>query len=139
MADRIVTVQTAPLGAHAQTIDVAGHQLFADEPLDLGGDDTGPTPIELVLAALGACTSMTMKMYATRKDIPMTGADVRLTGKRTPEGFVVERSICLQGKLTDEQTAKLLEIADKCPVHRVLTGDVKVNTQLVASGPVGCD
>jgi uncharacterized OsmC-like protein len=121
-------------------IRVGKHLLRADEPADLGGTDTGPTPMELCLSALGACTAMTIRMYAERKAWKLEKADVQLewidainaqkSGKVTTPMPYVLRVIRLEGELTDEQRARLLEIADRCPVHRFITGEKRVETQL---------
>jgi putative redox protein len=112
---------------------VRGHEVVFDEPLPDGGDDLGPTPVEGLLGALGACMAITVSMYARRKGWPLSGitVDVEMTKYRkadypayTGEGdFVNEFRVALdlQGELTDEQRARMLEIAGKCPVHRILT------------------
>src|SRR6058998_3472058 len=118
----------------AQEIVVGPHRLAADEPASAGGTDTGPDPYDLLLAALGACTSMTIRMYAERKGWPLEKVIVRLGHARihaedcatcdTKEGYAdrFEREIELLGPLDAEQRARLLEIAGKCPVHRTLLG-----------------
>jgi putative redox protein len=125
-----------------QQIDAGPHTFFADEPADAGGDDSGPDPYELLLAALGACTSMTLLLYARRKQWPLESAEVRLSHRRDyahdctecDEKPVqidqIERHITLRGPLDDDQRARLLEIAQKCPVHRTLTGTIRVNDRL---------
>jgi putative redox protein len=125
-----------------QQIDAGPHTFFADEPADSGGDDSGPDPYELLLAALGACTSMTLLLYARRKQWPLEGAEVRLSHRRDytrdcaecDEKPVqidqIERHITLRGPLGEDQRARLLEIAQKCPVHRTLTGTIRVNDRL---------
>jgi uncharacterized OsmC-like protein len=126
-----------------QEIQAGSHRLRADEPLVAGGTDTGPDPYDLLLAALGACTSMTIGMYARRKAWPLEGITVRLRHSKiyasdcaeceTKEGMLdrIERDIHLDGPLTPEQHAKLLEIADKCPVHRTLTSEIDIRTRLI--------
>jgi putative redox protein len=127
----------------SQAIRAGLHELASDEPLDQGGADTGPSPYELLEAALGACTSMTLGMYARRKQWPLGEVIVRLRHSRihasdcadceTKEGMLdrIDRDIELTGNLTDEQRAKLLEIADKCPVHRTLTRGMQIRSRLV--------
>lgn len=113
-------------------VSVRQHTLFADEPDDAGGTDSGPSPTELLLGALGACMAITAKMYANRKGWPLQGVEIaldydRFNGRDYPgyEGtaqFVHEmrNQIVFQGPLNDEQRARLLEIAGKCPVHRII-------------------
>ena len=118
------------------------HALVSDEPRALGGDDEGPGPYALLLAGLGACTAMTLRMYASRKDWPLLGARVRLTHTKQAAGDfedmgtlrkkvdVIDREIELIGPLDDEQRDRLMQIADKCPVHETLRADVKVRSTL---------
>ena len=128
-------------GAFLQTIRVGGHLLTADEPRSVGGDDAGPTPYELLLAGLGACTSMTMHMYARRKAWPLREVEVALSHARvhakdcadcdSGEGMVsaISRTIAMTGDLSDDQRSRLMEIADRCPVHRTLEGEIKIRTR----------
>jgi len=137
-----VVVQEAGTGRFAQHIAAGRHALRADEPLDFGGDDSGPGPYDLLLAGLGACTSMTLRLYAERKGWPLQRVSVTLAHEKihaqdcadceTKEGRVdrITRRLALSGDLDAEQRAKLLEIADKCPVHRTLTGEVRIVTVL---------
>jgi putative redox protein len=125
---RPVTVTTAA-GKFGQRIEIGNHVLPADEPQASGGDDTGPAPHELLLSALGACTSMTVKVYADRKAWPLRTVTVHLTGQKAADGaYEIDRKIVLDGDLDAEQRARLLEIAGKCPVHRTLTGEIRIAT-----------
>jgi putative redox protein len=131
---------------YAQNISVGPHVLQADEPSEYGGNDVGPNPYELLLAALGACTSMTVQMYAERKQWPLRGVHVSLAHEKihaedcaqceTRVGMVdrIEVAISFTGDLSDEQQRKLLEIADKCPVHRTLVSRVEIDTKLIVAG-----
>ncbi len=116
-----------------------GHYLRADEPTKYGGSDLGPTPYDLLLMSLGACTSMTLRMYANRKKLALEDVTIRLLHERIHAEDCVEcndkieritREITLVGDLTDEQRQRLLEIADKCPVHRTLESDPEIVTEL---------
>jgi putative redox protein len=116
--------------------------LTADEPQTSGGDDHGPGPYEFVLAGLGACTTMTVRMYADRKNIPLDHVSVRLSHERvhaedcanceSKDGKldVINRELTLKGDLDDDTRQKLIEIANKCPVSRTLTGTIEVHTTL---------
>ena len=127
----------------AQEVKVGSHELFADEPVSYGGTDTGPTPYDLLLAALGTCTSMTIGLYARKRQWPLENITVSLRHSKihaadcdnceTKEGKVdrIERDIHLTGSLTDEQRVKLIEIADKCPVHQTLTSEINIKTRTV--------
>ena len=106
--------------------------LVADEEVAAGGDDDGIAPHEWILAGLAACTSMTIKMYAERKGWTLDSVQVKVAGDRVDGAFVMTRSIVVKGKLTDEQSAHLLDIANKCPVHRSLTGPIRIETVLAA-------
>ncbi|MEM6960100.1 MAG: alpha/beta fold hydrolase [Myxococcota bacterium] len=125
------------------SIQLGAHRLVADEPKEMGGTDLGANPYELLLASLGACTSMTLRMYADRKKWPLESVDVKLRHRKihakdcadceTENGMIdeIEREIALEGPLDDEQRARLMEIADRCPVHRTLHSEVRVRTKAV--------
>lgn len=125
----------------AQDVMAAGHRLVADEPASAGGTGTGPGPYDYLLTALGACTSMTLSLYARRKQWPLEDVTVTLRHAKihardcesceTQEGKLdrIERDIELHGALDDEQKTKLLEIADKCPVHRTLMYEIDIQTR----------
>jgi putative redox protein len=112
-------------GRYQQAVTVGQHRLIADEPVSMGGGDAGPAPFDLIMAGLGACTAMTLRMYAERKGLALTHLSVALShAKVEVDGVVrdrIERTITLTGELTPEQRQRLLEIANKCPVHRALT------------------
>jgi putative redox protein len=124
-------------------VDDGRHLLVADEPAPLG-EDAGPSPYDLLLAALAACTVMTLKMYARRKGWALQSVETRLSTRKVhaadfdtceddPNARIdlIERELVLRGELDDEQRARLIEIADKCPVHRSLTGEIVVETRVV--------
>jgi len=142
-APREVVVRETRNGKFQQTVTVGPHQLLADEPSTSGGDDTGLAPYDFLLAGLGACTSMTMRLYADRKSLPLQRTTVTLRHSKihaedcaeceTKSGMLdqIERVIAMEGPLDAEQRKKLIEIADKCPVHRTLTSEVRILTSAV--------
>jgi putative redox protein len=120
---------------HVVTLeDHQGHHWLADEPLEAGGGNKGPTPTRLLLSSLGACTAMTVGMYATRHSWPLKGVEVRLDlnpeGTPAGGGNDIRRTITLQGDLSPAQRERLLEVANKCPIHRVLTGTIRIHSSL---------
>lgn len=120
--------------------DDLGHVWQADEPLEMGGGNTGPSPDRLMLASLGTCTAITLKMVAARRNIPLTGLQVALqlnpNGKPAAGNDIV-RTVHLQGDLTPEQTEQMLKVANACPMHKLLTGEVRVNTVLTREAVPG--
>ncbi|MFN2508919.1 MAG: OsmC family protein [Chthoniobacterales bacterium] len=136
-----VTVRGSAAG-FAQELQIGRHRLLADEPKSYGGTETGPTPYDLLLAALGSCTAMTVGSYARRKGWPLEQVSVSLWHSKihatdceeceTKEGKIdrIAAELHLTGQLTDEQRARLLEIAGRCPVHRTLKAEIDIKTQL---------
>lgn len=147
VADNRVVARTGADG-FATEIRVRGHGTIADEPAAVGGTDAGPTPYDLLLSALGACTGMTLRMYADRKRWPLEEVRVSLRHEkihavdeaRVEDGDArvdhIDRDLELMGPLDAEQRARLAEIADRCPVHRTLTAGVRVTTSMAPSDPV---
>ncbi|MGJ8584394.1 MAG: bifunctional alpha/beta hydrolase/OsmC family protein [Marinosulfonomonas sp.] len=144
------TVVVAETGAGKFTnviVTGSGHTLNADEPVSVGGDDTGPTPYDLLLSALGTCKVMTMRMYAERKGYKLDRAEVRLSHSKihatdcatcdTPSGKIdhIHAEITLTGDLTPEHRKAIFEIAEKCPVHRTITSEVVIQADLAADHP----
>ncbi len=139
-----VVVASTGAGPFDQILLDGRHSLRADEPASVGGSDTGPGPYEFLLMALGSCTSMTVHMYATRKQWPLEQVIVRLRHERRyaqdcadcekPDALLdhIDRAIELVGTLDDAQRARLLEIADRCPVHRTLTSKIIIRTELAS-------
>jgi putative redox protein len=117
---------------YAQKVTTAGHEMTADEPVRRGGTDTGPSPFELMLASLGACTAITFRMYAERKQWNLGGVQVKLRLLKDGESQRIERTIHLSGALDAEQQTKLLEIADKTPVTKALAPGIPIQTTLEA-------
>ncbi|MDB5927151.1 MAG: OsmC family protein [Betaproteobacteria bacterium] len=137
-----VRVVEAGQGQFAQDIYAGRHRLRADEPLAFGGTDSGPNPYELLMAALGACTAMTVRLYANHKQLPLARVAVELKHDKVHERDCeecetrdakidrIDRVLILEGDLNEAQRAKLLEIADKCPVHRTLRSEIRVETRV---------
>ena len=136
---------TACIGKSGYTTDIMakGHHLLADEPISTGGTNLGPDPYSYLMSGLGACTAMTLRMYADRKQWPLEGATVKLNHQKiyaadcetcdTREGQLdqIEREIELAGPLDDQQKQRLMQIADRCPVHRTLHSEIVVKSKLI--------
>ncbi len=139
---RAVTVSGGPAGL-LQTASIGEHQLLSDEPRGAGGADQGPDPYELLLASLGSCTNMTLRIYADRKGWPLHEVRVVLKHSKSyandcadceqPTSMLdrIERKITLIGELTEEQRQRLLAVASLCPVHRTLISKIEIQTELV--------
>jgi putative redox protein len=140
-----VVVASTGVGAYQQIMLDGRHALHADEPGEAGGNDTGPGPYELLLMALGSCTSMTVHLYAARKKWPLEQVVVTLRQERVyaqdcadceqPGAMVhrIEKAIELIGALDEAQRNRLVEIADRCPVHRTLTSRIEIQSALVSA------
>ena len=142
MQPTIVEVEETRGGRFTNVMRDGRHVITADEPADVGGNDAGPGPYELLLMSLGACTSMTLRMYAELKKLPLERVRVKLSHRKihaqdcveceTKEGKLDEitREITLEGALSEEQRKRMLEIADRCPVHRTLTSEIRILSRL---------
>lgn len=123
-----VTVATSGVGRLQQNVAAGRHYLIADEPRSVGGDDTGPSPYDYLLTALGACTAMTMKLYAVRKGLPLDAVQVDVSHSRGDTGENIMRRIKMVGDLSIDDRRRLIEIAGKCPVHKTLSSPVNIET-----------
>ncbi len=137
MSDAVITahVKENGQGSFGVTIDVSGHELHGDEPAAHGGNGSGPSPYDMLLAALGSCTAMTVRWYAKRQNWPLESVEVNLTHRKeaaegqTKKTDIFEKQVILRGKaLTEDQCDKLYEVAAKCPVQRTLEGNPVIST-----------
>jgi len=130
-----VVVETTGSGTHQVSVAAQGPTFYVDEPVELGGLASGPTPYELLGAALGACTAMTMQMYARRKGLPLDRVQVAVSHSRDMrtgrDRF--DRAIYIEGALDEAQTRRLMEIADRCPVHKTISAGADVTSKQVPS------
>ena len=114
-------------------LDDGKHTWIADEPESAGGGNRGPDPVTILMSSLGACTSITLKMYAQRKGWALADVRVAISLETGDEGSTIDRRIVLEGDLTDEQRERLLQIANACPVHKILTNNVSIRTGLTVA------
>ena len=127
--DHTVVVSEVGPGPFVQSVTVRGHKLLADEPLSFPeGTDKGLSPNDFLLSSLGSCTSITLRMYARLKKIPLEKIIITLNRSENGE---IDRKIELTGNLTSEQKNRLFEISNKCPIHKVITNSVKINSKLI--------
>lgn len=143
MAEKRTVIVRGKAPRLAQEIEVGGHRVSADEPMAVGGTDTGPNPYDLLLAALGSCKSITVTMYARRKEWRLESVTVRLRHQKIhaddcesceSKDVLLDRIECdveFTGALTFEQRTRLFEIANRCPVHRTLTSEIDIRSRLV--------
>ena len=133
MSSKVIVAENGQ-GRYQQQVTAGQHQLIADEPASMGGADAGPAPFDFIMSGLGACTSMTLRMYAERKELPLTKVSVELSHDKVEiEGVQrdrITRHITLEGDLSPEQRQRLLEIANKCPVHRALSQSIQLDCTL---------
>ena len=133
MSSKVIVAENGQ-GRYQQQVTAGQHHLIADEPASMGGADAGPAPFDFIMSGLGACTSMTLRMYAERKELPLTKVSVELSHDKVEiEGVQrdrITRHITLEGDLSPEQRQRLLEIANKCPVHRALSQSMQLDCTL---------
>lgn len=131
-SSNIITVSETGKGVYTQEVHAGKHSYVMDVAPNMGGSDAGPAPYDKLLSALGSCTSMTMRMYADMKKLPLESASVKLTLEKEGGKDVITREITLKGDLDETQKQKLLEIANKCPVHRTLENIPEIDTTAAA-------
>lgn len=128
-----LTSKTKAANFETTISSASGHQITSDEPTEVGGQNKGLAPDELVLAALASCTSATLKMYAQHKgwDLQEVHTDIKMkTGERAIDFLSIERQVKLVGDLDEKQRERLLHVANKCPIHKLLSGGIEINTTL---------
>lgn len=128
--EEVITAHVEETGesAYAVSIEVSGHRIKGDEPVSFGGGNLGPSPYDLLLAALGECTAMTVRWYAKQQKWPLEKVEVRLSHRKVNKADTFEKHVIMHGELTEEQRKKLVEIAARCPVQRTLQSDVAIRT-----------
>ena len=129
-----IQAQSTTIPYSVTLTDPSGHTWFADEPTEKGGQDSAPNPVQLLLSALGACTTMTLEMYAKHKEIQLehVQVDLALNPSAEPEAGQnnIERKIILKGEFTEDQHKRLLKVAESCPVHKLLTSNISIQSEL---------
>ncbi len=128
--ERVVRTSKASVGALAQHIEIGPHVLLSDAALDVGGEDLGPRPHELLDAALAACTALTLTLYARHKGIALTALNVEVSHEERDGVYRMRRDIRVGGELSAEQRARMLQIANNCPVHRTLSSKIDIVSQI---------
>ena len=132
MSSTLITAVTELDQSRYKTkVFAGGHLIYADEPTELGGTDEGMTPGALLLASLGSCTAITIRMYADRKEFPLESIKINLALTEKDDSFdgtIISRKIEFKGELSEEQITRLLVIADKCPIHKLLSNPIKIVT-----------
>lgn len=123
-------IYKAPVGRLAQAMEIDSHTLLSDVDPEEGGDDLAPDPHDLLDAALGSCTALTLRMYAARQGWLLDEVEVVVSHEERPGSYRLQRTVRLQGRLTPEQRSRLLEIAERCPIHRILAGEISISTML---------
>jgi putative redox protein len=135
VSERTAIVTRRSGQTYTTDIQIRGHQLIADEPSEKGGEDLGPTPVELLMASLASCTAITLEMYASRKEWPLKGVSIEITKELDPESpykaDLLRQRIRLDGPLDADQRARLLVIAGRCPVHRLIADGPRMIEELV--------
>ncbi|TWR26159.1 OsmC family protein [Mucilaginibacter achroorhodeus] len=127
----IVTANAKITHAKYQTIVTSdGHSIVADEPVELGGGNTAMSPFNLLLASLASCTAITLRMYIDRKMWIVDEISIDLEMFKTPDGTFIDSKLKFSGELTAEQIKRLITIAEACPIHKILVGNVTVNTEI---------
>jgi putative redox protein len=132
-SDNEFIVDAAAIITHAKyqtTITSSNHTIIADEPVDVGGEDTGMSPYSLLLASLASCTAITLRMYIDRKMWVVDEITINLELFKNTNGVQIESKLAFKGVLTNEQTKRLVTIADACPIHKILVGNIAVNNSL---------
>jgi len=131
MENRMNVNVTKGAGKLQHVVEAGPHKLISDAPSQYGGEDAGFTPHDLLAASLGACTALTLNMYAKRKEMDLQKVDVQVEHADKDGAYVFHRKLTFHGNLSDEQKTSLLGIADKCPIHKVLSGEIKIVTEAV--------